>query len=162
MGGLAVVAAIAVPASLEFARAAQLPGERFASQGNRHVEPGTAVATYNSVPPTSGPHAPQIAAWGSYFPGDVPHVQTLIHNMEDGGVILWYQPGETDDETLARVTALEDVARGYRRVVIAPFDDLPSTFTATAWQRLQRFEDVDPEGMRAFVDAFEGIDHHVR
>jgi hypothetical protein len=38
---------------------------------------------------------------------------------------------------------------------------MPTPFAATAWQRLQRFETADVEGMRAFVDAFEGIDHHV-
>jgi hypothetical protein len=161
MAGIAVVAAIAVPTTLELARAASLPGDRYASQGNRHVEPGTSVAPYNSSPPTSGPHAPQIAAWGTYLPGEAPHLQTLIHNMEDGGVILWYRPGETDDETIARVTALEEASRGYRRVVVAPYEEMPTTFAATAWQRLQRFDEVDLDGKRAFVDAFEGIDHHV-
>jgi len=32
----------------------------------------------------------------------------------------------------------------------------------TAWQRLQRFETIDQEAMGAFVDAYEGLDHHVR
>jgi hypothetical protein len=85
----------------------------------------------------------------------------LIHNMEDGGVVLWYRPSDDPAETDARIAALEQAADGYRRIVIVPRSDMPTDFALTAWQRLQRFEAADVEGMRAFVDAFEGIDHHV-
>jgi hypothetical protein len=161
VGAVGVAALIAVPIALEVARSASLPGERFPSQGNRHVALGTNVPAYNSDPPTSGPHTNELAAWGTYEPGDAPHDQRLIHNMEDGGVILWYRPADDADATNARLAALEDVTARYRRVVIAPRPDMPTDFAMTAWQRLQRFDAIDPEGMGAFLAAFEGIDHHV-
>ena len=42
-----------------------LPGIRFPDLGQQHVEVATSV-TYNSNPPTSGPHYPYPAAWGIY------------------------------------------------------------------------------------------------
>lgn len=159
LGGLAVVALIAVVIVANVVNAGSRPGERFASQGNVHVQLGQDHPAYNSDPPTSGWHTPDLAPWGSY---DylVPE-ERLIHNMEDGGVILWYRFG-TPEENRERITALEEVARGYNRVVIAPREAMPTTYALTAWQRLQRFDAVDREGMRAFLEAYEGIDHHAR
>jgi len=161
-GAAAVLALIVVPIVLEAVQAANLPGERFPSQGNRHVPLGAEVPAYNSDPPTSGPHTNALVPWGVYGPEDeVPHDQMLIHNMEDGGVVLWYRPSDDPTETDARITTLERAADGYRRIVIVPRADMPTDFALTAWQRLQRFESADVEGMRAFVEAFEGVDHHV-
>jgi hypothetical protein len=161
VGALGVGALIVVPIVLEAVRAANLPGERFASQGNRHVALGAEVPGYNSDPPTSGPHTNELAPWGTYGPDEAPHDQRVLHNMEDGGVVLWYRPAGDVDATEARIAALEEVARSYRRIVIAPRPDMPTDFALTAWQRLQRFEAIDEEAMRAFIDAYEGLDHHV-
>ena len=79
--------------------------------------------------------------------------------MEDGGVVLWYLFG-TEDENRAHIDALQEVARPYRRVVIAPRESMPTTYALTAWQRLQRFDEIDVDAMRKFIDAYEGIDHH--
>ncbi|MDZ7799936.1 MAG: DUF3105 domain-containing protein [Trueperaceae bacterium] len=160
LGGIGVVALIAVPIALQIIQSANLPGERFASQGNRHIALGTNVPDYNSDPPTSGPHTPDLASWGTYEPGDEVNDQRLIHNMEDGGVILWYRPAEDAAATNERISVLEQASRGYRRVVIAPRPDMETPFTLTAWQRLQRFDEPDVDAMRTFVDAYEGIDHH--
>lgn len=163
IGIVAVVALIAVPIVLEAVRAGNLPGERFASQGNRHVALGAEVAPYNSNPPTSGPHNAQLAAWGVYGPEDAtPHDQELLHNMEDGGVVLWYRPADDPAETDRRIAGLEEVAEGYRRVAIVPRSEMPTTFALTAWQRLQRFDELEPQAMRTFVEAYEGVDNHAR
>lgn len=162
LGGLAVAALLIVPIVLNVVRAANLPGERFASQGNRHVALGANIPDYNSDPPTSGPHTADLASWGTYGPGEAPPDLRIVHNMEDGGVVLWYRPGETDEETDARIAVLEQASRGYRRIVIAPRPDMPTPYALTAWQRLQRFEEEDVGAMRTFVDAYEGVDHHVR
>lgn len=159
LGLAGIVAIIAVPIVVNAVRWANLPGEGFRSQGNAHIALGTEHAPYNSDPPTSGWHTPNLANWGSYY--EVQPDERLIHNMEDAGVILWYRNG-TPEENEAHVEALEEVAQGYRRIVITPRDDMPTTYALTAWQRLQRFDEIDREGMRRFIDAFEGIDHHAR
>ena len=142
---------------LNAVEAAALPGERFPSQGNAHVALGTATPPYNSDPPTSGWHTQELAPWGSHL--EPQPDQMLVHNMEDGGVILWYAQG-TPEENAGHVAALQEVAGNHRLIVIVPRADMPTTYALTAWQRLQRFDDIDPEGMRAFIAAYHGRNNH--
>lgn len=167
--GLGVVALIALPIVLNAFRAASLPGERFRSQGNAHIGTSAPTPNYNSNPPTSGPHYATIAGWGNYEAGDLNELrdELLVHNMEDGGVIMWYLVG-SDEESEARLNALEqalaqaerDNGESYRRVVVAPREEMPSTYALTAWTRLQRMDEIDQEAVSAFVQAYEGVDHH--
>jgi hypothetical protein len=157
--GGGIVLMVAVPLTINYLRFLSLPGEYYRSQGNVHVTLGTQTPPYNSNPPTSGWHTAELAAWGSY---DEPLPdQLVVHNMEDGGVLMWYRPG-TPEDNAAHIAALESAARGYRRVVILPREDMPTQYALTAWTRLQRFDELDVEGKRAFLEAYEGIDHHPR
>lgn len=151
-----VVAAIAMQVVREMNR----PGERFASQGNVHlVSINSPHVPYNSDPPTSGPHMPTYANWGSYT--EVIEDEYLVHNMEDAGVVLWYDMG-TPEENEAHIAALEEISRPWRRVIIVPRENLGSKYAFTAWTRLQRFDEIDEAAMTKFIDAYEGIDHHPR
>lgn len=157
--GAGVIVLAAIPVVVNTLQRQNLPGEFFSSQGNTHVQLGTETPDYNSNPPTSGWHTPDLAGWGSY--DYVVPEQRLIHNMEDGGVIIWYELG-TAEENEENIQRLEEVASGYRRVVIVPRENMPTPYAMTAWQRLERFEDINEEGMRTFLESFEGIDHHPR
>ena len=157
IGGVLLL--IAVQVGVNVYREANLPGERFRSQGNVHVSLGTSTPAYNSEPPTSGWHTPQLGGWGSYV-DDAPHDQLLVHNMEDGGVILWYRAGSLE-ENRARVAELESVVGSrWPRTVIVPREGLETPYVLTAWTRLQRFDALDVDGMRTFLEAFHGLDHH--
>jgi hypothetical protein len=159
IGGVLLLVGITIASNM--IREANLPGERFRSQGNVHVALGTQTPPYNTEPPTSGWHTPGIAGWGAYVDA-APHDQELVHNMEDGGVILWYVAG-TPDENAAHVEALQNVLGSrWPRTVIAPREGLESPYVLTAWTRMQRFEELDPDGKRAFVTAYHGLDHHPR
>ena len=156
--GVGVVAVlVAAPTLFNATQQARPPGEAFPDLGNAHVAEGDTSAAYNSVPPTSGPHWEPVAGWDSY--DFVVPDQVLLHNLEDGGVVLWYAFG-SPEQNQARIAQLEPVARGFERVIIAPRGDLTAPFAATAWGRRQLFERVDPDAMRAFIEAFEGVDHH--
>jgi len=158
LGGLAVL--VVAQIGVNVYREATAPGERFASQGNVHVALGTSTPGYNSDPPTSGWHTPDLAAWGAYV--EPQPDERLLHNMEDGGVVLWYEAG-TPEENEAHVAALEEVVAGrYSRFVIAPRADMPTPYAMTAWQRLERFEAIDAVAMQAFLAAYHGRDHHPR
>lgn len=156
--GAAVVAVIVGPLIFNRVQSSNLPGESFRSQGNAHVQLGSAPEfEYNSEPPTSGPHTPDLAGFGSY--DYIVPDERIIHSMEDGGVVMWYAYG-TPEENEEHIRALEDIAQGYRRVVIAPRENMETPYVLTAWTRLQRFDEIDETGMREFLEAFEGIDHH--
>ena len=157
IGGVLLLVGIQVGVNVY--REAGLPGERFRSQGNVHVSLGTSTPAYNSEPPTSGWHTPQLASGGSYVE-EAPDDQLLVHNMEDGGVILWYRAG-TEQANRERVIELEEVVGSrWPRTVIVPREGLESPYVLTAWTRMQRFEELDLEGKRVFLEAFHGIDHH--
>ncbi len=157
LAGLGVAALVAVPTVINMSRSESLPGEAFANQGNTHIPEGSPPPAYNSDPPTSGAHWETMANWSSY--DFVVPDQVLLHNLEDGGVILWYALG-SPEENRERISQLEEVARNYDRVIVAPREDLETPFAATAWQRRQLFEKLDAAGIRTFIEAFEGIDHH--
>ena len=59
------------------------------SLGNRHIRVGTSnIITYNTDPPTSGPHYPTIVRWGIHERPIDKGFQA--HNLEDGGVLVQY------------------------------------------------------------------------
>jgi len=156
LGGLAVL--VVAQIGINVYRNAIAPGERYSSQGNVHVSLGTSTPAYNSDPPTSGWHAPDTVPWGTYV--EPQPDQRLIHNLEDGGVILWYEAG-TVEENEAQVAALQEVVAGrYSRFVIAPREGMPTPYAMTAWQRLERFDAIDAEAMQAFLAAYHGLDSH--
>jgi hypothetical protein len=164
--GAGVVAAIAVPIILNVMQASNLPGEFFRSQGNTHINLGDKHPDYNSNPPTSGWHTGDLTAWGSY--DYIVPDERLIHNMEDGGVILWYTFGipEQNNDEIAKLEAAVEQAeetsgKRYRHVVIVPREGMPTPYAMTAWTRLQQLETVDQAAISAFLKALEGIDHHV-
>jgi hypothetical protein len=155
--GAGFVVLIAVPVAINTSQRTNLPGEVFPDQGNAHIAEGDTSVDYNSDPPTSGPHWETMASWGSY--DFVVPDQVLLHNLEDGGVILWYAHGSRE-ENRVRISQLEEVTRGFERVIIAPREDLEAPFAVTAWGRRQLFSDINQTEMRAFIEAFESIDHH--
>lgn len=136
-------------------RDANKPGEGVAQQPSPHLKPGYDPPKYLSDPPTSGPHLDRTAIWGV---STTPITKELaVHNLEDGGVIINYQP-DLDQATVDRLT---DVADSYdAHVLMAPYPGLSHPIVLTAWGRIDRLEVMDEARMRRFIDAFRGIDHH--
>jgi hypothetical protein len=156
--GAGIVLLIAIPVTVNTVRSANLPGEAVASQGQTHIASVDAEhPEYNSNPPTSGWHAPNVASWGSYN-YELPD-ELLVHNMEDGGVVLWYQMG-TPEENEAHIRKLEDAARGFEKIVVVPRDDLETTYAQTAWRRLDKFDEFDKARIREFLKAFADKPHY--
>ena len=146
----------------------------FSSQGNIHIDFGSpSPITYNSTPPTSGPHYGNLVGWGVY---DEPQrYEHLIHNLEDGGVVLYYQCPEGCPEVVKELTDLVQpyLAQG-KHVVLAPnnpawsingsqplHQDMEARIALTAWQRILKLDEVDSSAVRTFIERYEGIDHHV-
>lgn len=85
-----------------------------AEGNNDHRELGSQI-DYDQAPPAAGPHWPD---WASlerkfYTADDRPALGRLVHNLEHGYTILWYD--ETiaeDDEKLDEVRAIADTFEG--------------------------------------------------
>jgi hypothetical protein len=158
--GAAVAGAVVVAVIVGyFAYRAQadLPGRKFPSQGNLHVQSMTDThEPYNSKPPTSGPHLPYIAPWGVHTKPIADELQ--VHNLEDGGVMVQY-----NCECPELVDKLAALVRRYDRfVVLAPYPTMTSRIALTAWTRLETLDDFDAARIERFIKAYRGIDHHPR
>lgn len=107
---------------------------------NAHVED----ATYTAAPPSFGDHASrwEVRANSFYDVEDRPDVSVLVHNLEHGYNILWYDQSVIDDaEALAR---LQEIANAYASLDRAPDPD--TAFIAVPWTAADGGD--FPEGMR--------------
>jgi hypothetical protein len=104
----------------------------------------------NSAPPFCGP-AP-IGIYRDPWPAE-----TLVHNMEHGGVVVWYNFDDTAlrDELEAVVEAhLED----NEPVTMAPYHDMEdNTIAITSWSRIEKFpvSEYTKERVDTFINAHQ-------
>jgi len=134
-----------------------------------HVSQQVDYGAQDVDPPVGGPHwsgggcdDPASAAafcgpapWGIFR--DPYEPETLVHNMEHGGVIVWYNTADTAlrDELEAIVEArLEDDDL----IVMAPYPDMEAdTIALTSWTRIDKFpvSEFTAERVTAFIDAHQ-------
>jgi hypothetical protein len=91
-----------------------------------HVQDGT-VEKYATVPPSFGPHwsQPIYPAREFYTTRDRPEMEQLVHNLEHGYTIIWYDKTVTGSQ----VTALKDIAASARSDKATS----PGKFIVSAW-----------------------------
>ncbi len=135
-----------------------LAGESYPSQGNRHVAMGRAERfPYNTDPPTSGNHYDSLAPWGVRKKPILKGLQT--HNLEDGGVIVSYRCRDCPD----LIRKIEELVDRYpTQVIAAPYPKMKPLIALTAWTRIDRLDKFDQKRIVRFIEAYKGIDHHVR
>jgi Protein of unknown function (DUF3105) len=118
----------------------------------------------NTDPPVGGPHwsrrcesSPSEsqafcgpAPWGVYREQWEP--ETLVHNMEHGGLVLWYN---TQDQRI--IDELEAFIRDRGgSLVMAPYSNMEDdTIALTGWSRLEKFStsEYTLERVEQFIDA---------
>ena len=100
-----------------------------ATGGSDRRQEGTAIA-YASAPPASGPHwaVPAPFSRKFYTAQDRPTVPTLVHNLEHGYTILWYDERVAGDEQ--QVADFQAIARFYEKD-----DGGAGKFIAAPWTR---------------------------
>jgi hypothetical protein len=114
---------------------------------------------YSSLPATSGPHWGTPASWGTYST-PAPESQ-LIHNLEHGGIVIWYDPDAVDAEGIEQLESYVDSQvdqglAGRFKFIVSPWGggvDLPSPVVVTAWRHLLELDTVDMDAIRGFADA---------
>ena len=130
----------------------ELPGQTFEDQGQEHLAPGQTFDSYNSDPPTSGPHAPAPVDWGIY---DTPiPKETLLHNLEHGGSLILYDcTGGCPDLVRQLTSSAESYMAGGRKVILAPYPGMSGTIALVAWRYLDTFDELDAERIIQFMEA---------
>jgi hypothetical protein len=130
--------------------------ESFPSTGNRHVSSGTEL-DHERMPPLSGRHYARAASAG-FYEERLP-LGNLIHSLEHGYVVVYYDPGALTPEARADLENLTSTYDGRWQGVIAvphPEDNPETAYVLTAWQVRLAMDEYDPETVRAFMDAFRG------
>lgn len=110
------------------------PQESDATGNNEHIAEGN--IDYAQAPPASGPHRPNWVqlARPFYATEDRPELEQLVHNLEHGYTILWYDESIADDD--AALQEIQDLSRKFSD------DTLDSAFIAAPWKA----EDAEDEG----------------
>jgi len=156
-GGVIVVALIL--GGFAYQSFANLPGTVVSSLGNGHLLALTDPhPPYNSDPPTSGWHMGYLAPWGIHTEPIPKELQ--VHNLEDGGVLVQYNCPQGCPDLVDKLRAI--IARYDRHVILAPYPGMDKRIALTAWTRIDKFDEFDEKRVVRFIDAYQGIDHHVR
>jgi hypothetical protein len=143
------------------AQPAPRPGEDVPVQGRGHIAEGVPHDPYNSDPPSSGPHYALPAEAGFYevAPAD----EYLVHSLEHGYVIIWYNcdrlvTGTCDDlkadvrDVMSR--AGNSLITNTLKLIAVPRPSMPQALALTAWSRIHRMEQFDRQEIIDFIKAF--------
>lgn len=138
--------------NIDPAAAGCTPVRQFPSEGRAHVPEGT-NPSYNTDPPTSGSHY-EIPAQ-TFFYDDPIARETLVHNLEHGQIVIWYNPDaselvKTQIEVLWRQEFEATVAVPYER------EWRTNNLVLTAWRASQECRQPSQQAVDHFRRRFQG------
>lgn len=166
IGGILVLGAVVLVVVLVFGGTSPTPdgggiGTRQADSGHNHIAEGTQGGPYSSVPATSGPHWSSTNSpgpWGVYTSAQPQ--ERMIHNLEHGGVVIWYQPGKLDAAGLKALTDFvnQQITTERFKVILVPWSgtDFGHPIAVTAWTWLLYLDTPDLDKVRTFIDNHYG------
>lgn len=126
--------------------------EEHPSEGVSHTDEG-ALVTFNTDPPTSGTHYPVWGAPGFY--DEVVEDGYLVHNLEHGYIIIWYDCDQTSDCDGLQDQIIELIAEwdGYK-IIAAPRSGMDTPITLTSWTRLARMDEFNADLIGEYITQF--------
>lgn len=167
VGALSLIAAIGVFQSSQTSLEAQpLPKrgdsnllknvQSFPSERTEHVSASTQL-TYNTNPPTSGRHYGTAAQAGFYV--EPRPAGNLVHSLEHGAVVIYYDPAKLTDEIRQSLTRFVQAHRDqWASVIVVPNPDPQpeAPFILTAWTKMLKLDTYDIPTIRAFLAEYLG------
>jgi len=156
-GGLAVIIVAGLAFFLRGSPAAAV-GESVAVMPDaNHVDEGTDPGPYSTDPPTSGPHYANEMDVGFYEVTDQqpPYpAGYLVHNLEHGYVIFWYNCSQMDDQECSSlksdIQSVMDQVNNFK-VIAYPWPSIDVPVVMTSWGKIQRFSQFDTGLAKDFV-----------
>ncbi len=162
VGGVLVLGVIVLIIVLVFGGgSAARVGVQQVDDGGGHIQDGTVGGPYSSVPATSGQHWTTPANWGVYTT-DNPAVESqVIHNLEHGGIVIWYQSTATQED-IDQLTQFTEQAlnSANHKVILSPWtgEDFGHPIAVTAWDWMLYLDSADIDQVRAFQDDHPASD----
>jgi hypothetical protein len=172
--GALVIAAVAALAFVSFSGGSTDAAAALKSAGctlkdypgvsRQHIrDPAARPKSWNSFPPTSGPHFVTPAVYGFY--NEPVELARVLHGLEHGGVYVLYG-SKAPADTVDQLRAIYD--RDPRGLVFAPLPELGKTIALGAWTskhpgsaevgtgHLAKCTAVDRKAFEAFIDTYRG------
>ena len=148
------------PATPSEAEIPSILGEDIPIAGANHIEEGAEATDWNSDPPTSGEHYGQWAAAGFYDEA-IPDGY-LVHDMEHGYVIIYYNCEMADMDCEAFKTAIEaamaaagnDPNTNSVKLIAVPRPGMDNPITYASWGHLYKAETFVPEELVLYVQLY--------
>lgn len=161
IGGVLLLGVVILVIYMLFASGSSGPlGIPQPDDGGEHV-PSCEPGDYSSTPATSGCHLDTPAEWGVY---SAPQDEVrLIHNLEHGGIVIWYQPDVLEDSQVDQLRNLVGAMTGPRathyKVILSPWDgpDFERPIAVTAWRQLMYLDEADTGAINDFI-----ADHYLK
>jgi hypothetical protein len=134
------------------ANEANLLGEKHANLGQKHIKNGEAHEAYNSNIPSSGPHNEQPADWG--ISASQLADETLIHNMEHGGVVIAYTPNLPSDQVNQLKKIFQNLPKESKfnkiKAVLVPRQGNEKPVQLAAWTYTYNMDGIDEAKIKQF------------
>jgi hypothetical protein len=125
----------------------------------------TGTVTYKQNPPVFGPHNPIPAHDGDYAHTKAPSTEQLVHPLEHGRVVIWFDPAKVSAHQISQLETLfnepitQGAPRAYKQILVAR-PGMPSAVAASTWgQQLTcpQFNAKVFDSIRTFRVAY--VDH---
>ena len=129
-----------------------LLGDKHADLGQKHINNGEAHDPYNSNLPSSGPHNMQPADWG--IASNQIADETLVHNMEHGGIVIAYQPSLSSDQISELKKIFENLPKESKfnkiKAVLVPRQGNEKPLQLGAWTYTYNLDSIDGAKIKQF------------
>jgi hypothetical protein len=129
--------------------------ETFESEGRDHIKLGDPTPSYETFPPTSGPHSPQWAEYG-YYEKPLPF-ELLVHSLEHGDIVIYYK-STVNAETKEHLKYLSNFRKKGSGVIVVPNDEIQGEVVTTAWTKRMILSTFNEEKIGKFINdnIYEG------
>lgn len=113
-----------------------------------HVPDGTEIP-YSTNPPAGGEHYNKTAHAGFY--DKAPADGNLVHSLEHGAVILWYNPKLLSKAQIGKLKNIFNKLLGIS--IMAPRDSMDVPVALSSWGRVLKLKTIDEKQIKAFFEA---------
>jgi len=130
--------------------------ETFESEGRQHADSGSDFR-YARRPPLSGTHGGRPVQAGFY--AETPELPRLVHTLEHGAVVIYYDQATLTPEAEASLRAWasnHDSPRASIVVVPNPNANPTGDYVLTAWTHRLVIDEYDAEAVKAFAAEYLG------
>lgn len=114
-----------------------------------HVPKGTEIQ-YNSNPPAGGQHYGDSTAHAGFY-DKAPADGYLVHSLEHGAVILWYNPKQLSKDKVEQVKHIFNQTSG--KSIMAPRESMDVPVAVSSWGRVLKLQTIDEKQIKAFFDT---------